>query len=371
MPKKKKTPYELMLEQIKKASQNPMMEAIQKMEADRKKLLESNTSQWYDSSLQKTIKDYEETLKSASSAFSTIDDYASYVNPIISSLEEKRFEEAQEAMKHIQPMYDKTYLSALDTIKDLEKTIASTSVQSVLPELSGLSAYEDTINRATDAIATNQGLLDATKSLSEVRHSLVEDSFKQNIKDTIKANQAIEPIQFDPIPIPENPIVKQNEQILKQNNEIIKLGKIQNQALTNISEYTQEQNKDIKKQNGYIEDQINQKDIEIEANRKSSRNTLIIAIVSILLSVVASYMSYKATYDVYDKEKADNDKDNIVLINAINDKATQNDQLSSIVTELKQQNILLQEQNRYLQARAKTIEKSTVKKPLTVQRGGK
>ena len=352
MAKKKKTSYELMLEQIEKASNNPMMEAIQKMEDDRKKLLETHTSQWLDSSLQKTIKDYEKTLKSASSAFSTIDDYASYVNPIISSLEEKRFEEAQEAMKYIQPVYDKTYLSALDTIKDFEKTIGSASVKGVLPELSGLSAYEDTVKKATDAIATNYGLSDATKSLSDVRHSLVEESFKQNIEDTIKANQEIEPIHFDPIPIPENPIVKQNEQILKQNNEIIKLGKIQNQALTNISEYTQEQNKDIKKQNGYIEDQINQKDTEIKANRNFSFWTLFIAGISILISIVASYMSYEATYDVYDKEKIDNDKDNVVLINTINDKTTQNNQLSSIVKEMKQQNKLLREQNTYLKQSA-------------------
>ena len=341
MAKKKKTSYELMLEQIEKASNNPMIEAIQRMEDDRKKLLETNTSQWHDSSLQKTIKDYEETLKSASSAFSTKDDYASYANSILSSLELERFEEAQEALKHIQPQYDKTYLSALDTIKDLEKTIGSTSVQSVLPELSGLSAYEDTIKRATDAIATNQGLFDATKSLSDVRHSLVEDSFKQNIEDNIQANRLIEPIHFEPIHIPDNPLVKQKEQILEQNNEIIKLGKLQNKALTNISEYTQEQNKDIK-------EQIKQKDDEIKENKKGSLKALIVAVVSILLSVVFSVLSYKATYEVYDKEKADNNKDNVVLLRAINDKTTQNNQLSSIIKEMKHQNKFLQEQNKYL-----------------------
>jgi hypothetical protein len=350
MAKKEKTAYELMLEQIEKASNNPMMEAIQKMEDDRKKLLESHTSQWNNSSLQETIKDYEKTLKSASSAFSTIDDYASYVNPIISSLELEKFEEAQEAMKYIQPQYDKTYLSALETIKDLEKTIGSSSVQNVLSELNGLSAYENTIKRATDAIATNQGLFDATKSLSEVRHSLIEDSFKQNIEDNIRANRLIEPIHIEHFHIPDNPIVKQNEQILKQNNEIIKLGKLQNKSLTDISEYTQEQNKDIKKQNGYIEDQINQKDIEIKGNRRFSFWTMVIAIVSILLSVIASYMSYSATYEIYDKEKQDNNEDYKVLLEAINNKTVQNNQLSLLVKEMEQQNKLMKEQNTYLKS---------------------
>ncbi|MFA6192626.1 MAG: hypothetical protein WC665_09775 [Sulfurimonas sp.] len=359
MAKKEKTTYELILEQIEKASNNPMMEAIQKMEADRKTLIDNATSQWYDSSMQRTIKDYEETLKSASQAFSTIDDYASYANPLISSLELGKFKEAQEALKYIQPQYDKTYLSALSTIEDLKKTISSTSVQSVLPELSGLSIYEDTIKKATESIATNQSLLDATKSLSEVRHALIEDSFKQNIEDNIQANRLIEPIYFEPIRIPDNPLVKQNEKILEQNNEIIKLGKLQNKSLTDISEYTQEQNKDIKKQNGYIEDQINQKDIEIEANRKTSRNTLIIAIISIVLSIVASYMSYKATYDVYEKEKQDNNDDNKVLLEAINNKTTQNNQLSLLVKEMEQQNKLIEEQNTYLKS---LLNKKKVKK---------
>jgi hypothetical protein len=351
MANKEKTAYELMLEQIEKASNNPMIEAIQKMEADRKKLIDNATSQWNNSSLQETIKEYEKTLKSASGAFSTIDDYASYVNPIISSLELKKFEEAQEAMKYIQPQYDKTYLSALETMQDLQKTINSTSVQSVLSELSGLSGYKDTIKRATDAIATNQGLLDATKSLSDVRHFLVEDSFKQNIEDNIRANRLIEPIHIEHLHMTENPLIKQN-------NEIIKLGKLQNKSLTDISEYTQEQNKDIKKQNGYIEEQINQKDTEIKGNRRFSFWTMVIAIVSILLSVIASYMSYSATYEIYDKEKQDNNDDNKILLEAINNKTTQNNQLSLLVKEMEQQNKLIEEQNTYLKS---LLNKKTVK----------
>lgn len=348
MARKKKKYYELMLEQIEKASNSPMIDAIQKMEEDRTKLIESSTSQWLDSSLQNTIKEYEKVLKTASSVFSTQDDYASYVNPIISALEANKLEQAQEAMKYSLPEYNKTYLSALETIKDLEQTIGSESVQSVLPELGGLSTYVDTIKSATDSIATNKNWIDATKSLAEVRHSLVEDSFKQNIEDNIYENRLIEPIHFEPMHIPENPLVKQNEQVLEQNNKIIKLGKLQNKALANISEYTQEQNKDIKEQNKDIKEQISQKNIEIEANRKTSKNTLIIAIVSIFLSMVTSYMSYDATYAVYDKEKIDNNKDNIVLLKAINDKTTQNNQLSSMINEMRQQNKLLKEQNIYL-----------------------
>lgn len=64
--------------------------------------------------------------------------------------------------------------------------------------------------------------------------------------------------------------------------------------------------------------------------------------------MVTSYMSYDATYAVYDKEKIDNNKDNIVLLKAINDKTTQNNQLSSMINEMRQQNKLLKEQNIYL-----------------------
>ncbi len=298
-----------LLGQIEDAINNPMIEAIQKMEADKKSLIAEATAQWNEPSVQRIIKDYEKTLKSASKAFATQNDYASYVNPLLSSLELGRFEEAQNALKAIQPQYDTSYLNALSTIKDLEKTIGSTSVQSVLPKLSELTHYEDTIKQATEAIAQNQGLSDATKSLSEIRHSLIEDSFKQNIDDNILQNKSIEPINFEHFKLPENPLVKQNEQLLEQNNQIIKLGKLQNKALADISIYTQEQNKDIKKQNKDIKKQIKQKDIEIGANRKTSRNTLIIAIISILLSGVASYMSYKATYAVYNKEKQDNNQD--------------------------------------------------------------
>lgn len=353
-----KTTYELMLEQIEKASSNPIIEAIQKMEDDKRKLLEAHTSLWNNSSLQETIKDYEKTLKSASNAFSTIDDYASYVNPIINSFEKKQFEAAQEAMKFIQPQYDKTYLSALETMEDLQKTINSTSVQSVLPELSALSAYEGAVKIATEAIANNQNLLDATKNLSDVRHSLIEDSFKQNIEDNIRANRLIEPIHIEHFQMPENPLIKQNEQILEQNNQIIKLGKLGNKALTDISEYTQEQNKDIKTQNGYIEDQINQKDIEIKANSRFTFWTLAIAGISIIISIVASIMSYQATNDIYEKEKQDNNQDNKVLLEAINNKTVQNNQLSSIVSEIKQQNKLIQEQNTYLKS---LIDKKKVK----------
>ncbi len=347
---KNKTAYELMGEQIKEANNNPTIKAMQKMEADRIALINKSIAQWHKPSALKIIKEFEETLKSVSStqAFPTIQDYESYAKPLIGALELSHFEEAKKALEGNLPHFKQSYLQAQSAIEQLQKTLSSTSVQSVLSELDGLNSYKETIKRATDAIANNQNIIDATQSLSNVRQSLVEDSFKHNIEDNILENSKIKLIDIKPINVGKNPFSEQNKQILEQNNELIKLGKLQNKSLADISEYTQEQNKDIKKQNKDIKKQIKQKDREIRDNRKVSTWTIRIAIASILISIVASYMSYDATYTVYEKEKIENNQDNKLLINAVNNKSEQNNQLLLLLKEMKTQNKLLKQQNSYL-----------------------
>lgn len=344
----KKTASELFSEQIAEAYNNPSLIAIQKMEEDRIALMNKSIAQWSEPSALKMIKEFEETLKSATQSFSTTKDYQSYATPLINSFELENFEKAKKLLEGVQPHYKQSYLQAQSAMEELQNTLSSTSVRSVLPELNDLDYYATTIKRAADAIVNNQDLINASQSLSDVRQSIVEDSFKQNIENNILENTKIKSIDIQPINGQKNPFVRQNKQILEQNNEIIKLGKLQNKALADISEYTQEQNKDIKKQNKSIKKQIKQKDREIKGNRRISNWTIGIAIASILISIVASYKSYEATFEVYEKEKIENNQDNKLLIDAVNNKSEQNNQLLLLLKEMKTQNKLLEQQNSYL-----------------------
>ena len=380
----KKTTTNL-LKQLKKATTNPSIQAIQKLEKDRMALLDKTVAQWNEPSTLKMIKQFKDTIKASSSAFTSVQDLEKLSKPLFSTLELKGIEAARKSLIDIPAHYKQSSLLATSTLKELQKTLGSSSIQSALPKLSELKFIQDSIKMATENIASNKSMMEATKSLRDVSKSIVSDSFQKKIE-----NNRLESIQYEPLNIPhfkiqENPLIAQNDTLIEvsnlQNNilnDISEFMRLQNDAINNQLEELKIQNnsidnqlEELQKQNQFVEKQISQKDREIDANRKTSKNTLIIAIISILLSVIASYMSYKATFEVYEKEKVDNNKDNVILLKAINDKATQNNQLSLIIKEMKQQNKLLEEQNRHLKDRDKIIKNSTVKKSLTVQNKAK
>lgn len=343
----KKTTANL-LSQIAKATTNPSIVAIQKLEKNRIALMNKSVAQWNEPSTLKMIKNFENTVKASSQAFTSIQDFQKYTEPLITSLGLKHLEEARKSMIDLPSHYKQSSLIASSSIKEIQKALNSSSVQSALPKLRELSYIQDSIKRATESIAIDKSMMEATKSLRDASKSIVSDSFQKKIEDNRLANIQYEPLNIPHFEIPENPLIAQN-------NKLIEVSNLQNNILNDISEFMRLQNdainnqlEELKLQNKKIEKQILQREVEIDKNTKSTRNTLFLAITGIFISILVTAFSIWVTYDVYKKEKVENNQDNKVLIEAISDKTTQNKQLSLLVKEMKQQNKLLQEQNTYL-----------------------
>lgn len=347
------------LSQIAKATTNPSIVAIQKLEKDRIALMNKSVAQWSEPSTLKMIKNFEDTIKASSQAFASIQDFQKYTKPLISSLELRHLEEAKKSMLDLPSHYKQSSLIASSTIEELQKTLSSPSIQSALPKLSELSSIQDSIKRATESIAADKGMIEATKSLKNISKSIVSDSFQKQIEENRLANLKYEPLNIPHFEIPKNPLIAQND-------KLIEVGNLQNNILNDIAEFMRLQNdainhqlEELQIQNQHIDTQILQREREIDKNTKSTRNALLVAIAGIFISILVTAFSIWATYDIYEKEKQDNNEDNKVLLNAINNKTTQNNQLSLLVEEMEQQNKLIEEQNTYLKS---LLNKKKVKK---------
>lgn len=219
-------------------------------------------------------------------------------------------------------------LIAKESLEQFQKTMDSSSIKSALSKFSDSNNYESEITKALYSMTNNENLSLSTRSLNNLGKSLVGDIMKQNMDEHLKANDKINLGNILEIKKSENPLISQIE-------KVIEVGKLQNEMIGNISEYMRIQNeytdkevRELEKQNDIIAKQV-------ESNRKSSRNAIIFAI---LISAFTSYLSYKASYDIYEKEKLENNEDNKKLLDSINDKSIENENMSLLLKEMQLQN---------------------------------
>lgn len=356
--KKAEEEYQKIKKQLDSLNTSPYM----KFYEDQQKLISTPTEKWEDPEIKKRIEEIERLSKSL--AFSSVLDPKISLDQITDSIHKKDYKETQKLLEKYQ---SQDYSLARTTLDQFEKTISNPVIQS---SLANYGNYESKISDLARRITDNENIYEASKGLAALGKQIASDSLRNKMVEQAKYNIP-EPSQklFTEVNIPkftENPLPKQNKEIISilesikgQNDILIKLEKsdqdIQNNSIV-LMEQQQSNNEiminELKSQNTNIEEQLKElkkqnktAESQIEDNRKSSRNAMIVAIVSVLISALASYMSYKASYDIYNKEKVENDKDNLELLKAINNKKEENEKLSLLLEEFKKQNILLKEQN--------------------------
>lgn len=340
---------------LEKAYENPAIKAYIKAEEDRRALIQASIERWNEPSLQTKMREYEELLKSPAYAMAlevptSIRDYAAQM---ANSFDSKNYEEAKKMLEGFHPQMNTAYSVAQSALEQMQKTIDSPSIQSYLSQLPNLEIYESGLAKAAASIANNADMIKAAQSLNEIGKSIVNDSFQQRISKHATANLHVPPMK--PIEIPKNHLFEHTKQIVDQNDQLIEATKLQNDILNDMAEYMRLQNsytdqsvKQLERQNEQIEDQLielkKQNKIassQISDNRKSARNTMVVAIFSILLSAYTSYMSYQASYEIYHLEKNDNDSDNEKLLKTIKDKQIEIQKQDQLIK-------LIEEENKYL-----------------------
>jgi len=338
---------------LKKAYDNPIFNAINKLHKDQQSLLSSAVSQWNTPSLQEKIREYEKLLKEPclAAAFATQQDYEKYTKPLLSLLKSKEYQTTKKTLESLKLRIKPEYSAVESAISQLQKTIDTQSVNSVLQKIPKLSEYKSSISKAMKSISKNQDLLASSKQLFIAGKGLANDSIQQRMNDYEAKNTRIMHREIPNIKIPVNPLVDLNKQI-------IQVETLQNEMLKDVSEQMSLQNEYTDKEIQTLEYQNEIANKQISDNKKSSRNAVWIAIASMIISIVVSGVNIWATYDVFSLEKEGNDKDNQKLIKAINHRTEQkqlvqellNFKHASALHESKQIKIiqLLIEQSSYL-----------------------
>lgn len=199
-----------------------------------------------------------------------------------------------------------------EAFEQFQKTINGSIIENNLSNFPNSTNYELKITEVLNSIASNKDLSQSARSLDNLGKSLASDNMKYKLDEYLKVNDKI--------------------------NSEIEVVKIQNKMIVEISEYMRTQNEYADKEVKALEEQNDILAKQIESNRKSSRNTMIVAILSILLSAFFSYLSYDASYDIYKKEKIENDKDNEELLKVIGNKSVENENMSLLLKEMQLQN---------------------------------
>lgn len=342
-------------QELQKAYENPTLSTIKRLQEDQQSLLSSSISQWNTPSIQQKIQEYEKLLKEPglAAAFATQQDYEKYTKPLLSLLESHEYQTAQKNLQDLKPRIKPEYYAIESAIEQLQKTLDTPSINSTLQHIPKLSQYESSISKAIESISKNEALLTSSKQLFNAGKGLAHDSIQQRMNEHQVENARIMHIELPDIKIPENPLINLNRQI-------VEIGNIQNEMLKDISDQMRLQNEYTDKEIQALEYQNEIAKEQISDNKKSSRNAVRVAIASVIMSIVVSGISIWATYDIYNKEKKENDDDTHKLLKAINDK-TEQKQLLQEFTDFKHLNTsqedkqtkiiqLLVEQNVYLKA---------------------
>lgn len=354
-----------------KAYDNPAIKAYMQAEEDRKALIQASIDKWNEPSLQTKMREYAEliTNPSYSIALENPDGIQGNIAKTIKAMSGKNYEDAKKALEAFNPQMNSAYLIAQSAVEQMQKTIDSPSIQNSLSKLPNLGIYESVISKAAESIAKNEDLLGSSKILAGLGTSLASDSLNYKIAEQSKKFPEIIKTDYVPLKIPENPLPKQNAQMIS----ILEILKEQNDTLITInSEFLNFERSDLdiqnsiillmqnqqtsyeimieelKTQNNGIETQVielkKQNTIsagQIEDNRKSSRQAMVVAIGSIIISIIVSIASILATYDVSAKEKIENDSDNVKLLEAIDNKTVENQKEDQLIKLMKEQNTYL------------------------------
>ena len=198
---------------------------------------------------------------------------------------------------------------AKEAFEQFQKTINGSIIENNLSNFPNSNNYELKITEVLNSIASNKDLSQSARSLDNLGKSLASDNMKYKLDEYLKVNDKI--------------------------NSEIEVVKIQNKMIVEISEYMRTQNEYADKEVKALEEQNNILAKQIESNRKSSRKAMIGVIISIFISIVATCMGYHASYDIYEKEKLENNEDNMKLLEVVNNK---NENMSLLLKEMQLQN---------------------------------
>lgn len=350
---------------LEKAKENPTLKALDQLDKHRKILL-SNISENYTDTLQEKVKKLYEEINSpiVQSALN----HASFVDSILESTKSHNLNKLQESLNFDYKQYLKPELSATQkAIESFQQTINNPTIQSSILEASKISSYESQIGKFSEAIAKNQNLFESSKGLAALSAQIANDSLKYKMEEQSKlVVPEILKMDYVPIKIPKNPMIGQNEEIIsllknlqEQNNTLIQFEKsdqeiqkssieLTNKIQTNNeimiqelkvqNETIEQQLNELKKHNQNLELQLSQKEQEIENNKDSNSFTRKIAIWGIGISIVVGIASSIIPFYISNTEMEDNNKDNKNLLDSINNKTIENENMSLLLKEMQFQN---------------------------------
>lgn len=350
---------------LEKAKENPVLKAVENLEENRKTILD-NLSKYDKKTLQEKISKLKLNFSSPIVQSALVN--KQIADSITDSTIIKDLVDLQNSLNIGYKQYLKPeYLATQKAIDSLQQTINNPTIQSSILEASKLSSYESQIRKISEAIAKNQNLFESSKGLAALSAQIANDSLKYKMEEQSKlVVPEILKRDYVPIKMPENPMIKQNEEIIsllenlqEQNNTLIQFEKsdqeiqkssieLTNKIQTNNeimiqelkvqNETIEQQLNELKKHNQNLELQLSQKEQEIENNKDSNSFTRKIAIWGIAISIVVGVASSIIPFYISNTEMEDNNEDNKNLLDAINNKTIENENMSLLLKEMQLQN---------------------------------
>lgn len=342
---------------LEKAKENPVLKAVENLEKNRENILD-NISKYDSQTLQEKINklqlDFSNPIVQSAIVNTQIAD------SIANSTRIKDLVDLQYSLKP-------EYLATQKAIDSFQQTINNPTIQNSILEAGKLSSYESEIDKITKSIANNQNLFESSKGLAALSAQIASDSLKYKLEEQRKFTvPEIVKRDYIPIEMPKNPMIKQNEEIIsllenlqEQNNTLIQFEKsdqeiqkssieLTNKIQTNNeimiqelkvqNETIEQQLNELKKHNQNLELQLSQKEQEIENNKDSNSFTRKIAIWGIGISIVVGIASSIIPFYISNTEMEDNNKDNKNLLDSINNKTIENENMSLLLKEMQLQN---------------------------------
>lgn len=330
-------------ENLENAKQNPVLKAIENLEKNRKSILD-NISKYDSQTLQEKVNklklDFSNPLVQSAIVNTQIGD------SIINSTRIKDLVNLQYSLKP-------EYLATQKAIESLQQTINNPTIQNSILEDSKIPFYESQIGKISETIAKNQNLFESSKGLASLSAKMASDSLKHKLEEQREFSiPEIVKRDYIPIKMPENPMIGQNEEIIsvlknlqEQNNTLIQFEKLDqdiqnsNIALMNQLQASNEiMIQELRAQNQNLETQLSQKEVEIEQNKKDNIFTRKVAIWGIGISIVVGIASSIIPFYISYQEKLENDKDNEKLLESVNNKTNENQNITMLLKEMQLQN---------------------------------
>jgi hypothetical protein len=325
--------------QLDEVYESPTFKAIKELEEDRKSILATSSI----AEIAKTQQHELEKLignSSLQNAFKSVQDYEKYTSPILDSLHKNNFQALHDSLSKSYESLLKPQIS--ETFKTLTESQMKLSDYANIGNLSIDEYLGTSVKSALENIKANESLLDSSKVLNSTFGQIDTNIFKEKINGFEEERKLLEtkPYHFHELPnieIPKNPIFD----VIEQNEKIIAHLDLQNKSLNEIAKYLANENEKLDTHNSITEQQIKKNDV-------SAKKALWIAIISIIISIVATAGAIFTSYDIYNKEDISDNTQHKELVEKIeksNDSSEQNKLLKELLQEVKIQNKLLLKQN--------------------------